>query len=80
VSAGQLKHQSLPSCVHALEPRDLVVGVWHCAKCEALVAAVEATWAAQVTTVYLASARGLANAGPQVGWVRGWRGACGLNE
>lgn len=66
MSAGQLKHQSLPSCRHSLVPRDLVVGVWHCAKCEALVASVEASWAAQVTTVYLASAKGLANAGPQV--------------
>lgn len=66
MSVAQLKHRSAPSCRHSLQPRDLVVGVWHCAKCEALIASVEASWAADVTTVYLASAKGMAKAGPQV--------------
>lgn len=66
MSVAQLKHRSAPSCRHSLKPHDLVVGVWHCAKCETLIASVEASWAADVTTVYLTSAKGMANAGPQV--------------
>lgn len=45
-------------CQYSVSPKDIVVGVWHCKKCEPQLNKVRDTWGRRFTTVYLASSVG----------------------
>ena len=60
IQAAALKVKHRPTCAFSLEPSDVVAGVWHCAKCESQLSTVSQTWGSNLTTLYLASSKGIA--------------------